>query len=263
METIFKYLFVPIILFLNIGCLNFPPTEDYGDSDVNMLSMLLETDNATLINWYIGIHDGINIDLPGKYTKKTLLEVAIEAGKYHAVQALLESGANPNGGGALCAAVREGTTISCKDVDNSRFVSLLLDHGANPNATDRHGALPVSIKRETRDISCLKCLVEKGRADVKRRLQWNDSAKVSLLDIAYLRCRLDIMWYLVSKADMGDWLDSVCWDGENNIMHYLRPEICTYDKNNEKYRKRLWKYYNKQRRSCISRDTPQSHSSKF
>lgn len=262
---VFYIFFVSVIILMNIRCKEIPSLEEYGDAEVNNLSILLETDNFSLINWYIKKHRGIDIDLPGELYKQSLLVQAIQSGNFQAAQALLENGANPNYGESapLCAAVREGTKVTSKDVDNSRFVSLLLDYGANPNATDRYGPLPMSIKNDTRDISCLKCLVEKGRANVNRRLQWDDSIRVSLLDIAYLHCRLDIMWYLVSKAGMGDWLDSVCWDGKNNIMYYLRPEICTYDKNNEKYRKRLWKYYDKQRRSCISRDTTQSHSSKF
>ena len=79
----------------------------------------------------------------------------------------------------------------------------------------------------------------------------NDSVTVSLLDVAYLRCRIDIMWYLVSEAGMGDWLDSICWDGKHNIMYHLRPEICTYDRSNEKYRRKLWQYYGK--RNSIKR----------
>ena len=268
-----------LILFLNAGCQDFPRTEDYGNPVLNRLALLVETDNATLVNWYIKQHEGMAIDSPDINHHKTLLVHAIQSGKYHAAEALLRNGANPNSGGsdALCAAVRRGVGNPSTNGDSSRYVALLLDYGANPSSADRNGPLPLSIERESKDMACFKCLVEKGKADVKNRLQWNvfvqpyeqkpnlfglchgektkgepnDSVTVSLLDVAYLRCRIDIMWYLVSEAGMGDWLDSICWDGKHNIMYHLRPEICTYDRSNEKYRRKLWQYYGK--RNSIKR----------
>ena len=268
-----------IILFLNAGCQDFPRAEDYGNPVLNRLALLVETDNATLVNWYIKQHEGMAIDSPDINHHKTLLVHAIQSGKYHAAEALLRNGANPNSGGsdALCAAVRRGVGNPSTNGDSSRYVALLLDYGANPSSADRNGPLPLSIERESKDMACFKCLVEKGKADVKNRLQWNvfvqpyeqkpnlfglchgektkgepnDSVTVSLLDVAYLRCRIDIMWYLVSEAGMGDWLDSICWDGKHNIMYHLRPEICTYDRSNEKYRRKIWLYYRK--RNSIKR----------
>ena len=268
-----------IILFLNAGCQDFPRAEDYGNPVLNRLVLLVETDNATLVNWYIKQHEGMAIDSPDINHHKTLLVHAIQSGKYHAAEALLRNGANPNSGGsdALCAAVRRGVGNPSTNGDSSRYVALLLDYGANPSSADRNGPLPLSIERESKDMACFKCLVEKGKADVKNRLQWNvfvqpyeqkpnlfglchgektkgepnDSVTVSLLDVAYLRCRIDIMWYLVSEAGMGDWLDSICWDGKHNIMYHLRPEICTYDRSNEKYRRKIWQYYRK--RNSIKR----------
>ena len=268
-----------LILFLNAGCQDFPRAEDYGNPVLNRLALLVETDNAMLVNWYIKQHEGMAIDSPDIDHHKTLLVHAIQSGKYHAAEALLRNGANPNSGGsdALCAAVRRGVGNPSTNGDSSRYVALLLDYGANPSSADRNGPLPLSIERESKDMACFKCLVEKGKADVKNRLQWNvfaqpyeqkpnlfglchgektkgepnDSVTVSLLDVAYLRCRIDIMWYLVSEAGMGDWLDSICWDGKHNIMYHLRPEICTYDRSNEKYRRKLWQYYGK--RNSIKR----------
>ena len=268
-----------LILFLNAGCQDFPRAEDYGNPVLNRLALLVETDNATLVNWYIKQHEGMAIDSPDINHHKTLLVHAIQSGKYHAAEALLRNGANPNSGGsdALCAAVRRGVGNPSTNGDSSRYVALLLDYGANPCSADRNGPLPLSIERESKDMACFKCLVEKGKADVKYRLQWNvfvqpyeqkqnlfglchgektkgepnDSVTVSLLDVAYLRCRIDIMWYLVSEAGMGDWLDSICWDGKHNIMYHLRPEICTYDRSNEKYRRKIWQYYRK--RNSIKR----------
>ena len=268
-----------LLLCLNAGCQDFPRAEDYGNPVLNRLALLVETDNATLVNWYIKQHEGMAIDSPDINHHKTLLVHAIQSGKYHAAEALLRNGANPNSGGsdALCAAVRRGVGNPSTNGDSSRYVALLLDYGANPSSADRNGPLPLSIERESKDMACFKCLVEKGKADVKNRLQWNvfvqpyeqkpnlfglchgektkgepnDSVTVSLLDVAYLRCRIDIMWYLVSEAGMGDWLDSICWDGKHNIMYHLRPEICTYDRSNEKYRRKIWQYYRK--RNSITR----------
>lgn len=246
MKTIYKFLVLPVgILLLFWGCSEFPSKEDYGNPDVNRLSWLLETDNAMLIDWYIKSHEGIDLNLPEKRYCKTLLTSAIESGKYHAAQVLLENGADPNDAysNPLGVAVLRGTKYAEADADNLRFVLLLLDHGAKVDVEDRNNPLPSSIQIYTRDMSCFKCLVEKGGADIDKRLKWNDSIEVSLLDVAFLRRRLDIMWYMVSEANMGHWLDSTCWDGHNNIMYYLRPEICTYDKENEKCRKKLWEFY--------------------
>ncbi|WP_243409544.1 ankyrin repeat domain-containing protein [Pontibacter virosus] len=178
----------------------------------------------------------VNVNLQEPRFGKTLLIWAVLTDRYKSVQALLESGADPeirdtySGTSALMEAADKSET--------SEYVKLLLKYGANPNidadAIEPNRVATPLIAAAGNRFESVKLLVEAG-ADINYVTRHNGSA----LRAALNGQDVDIVMYLLivkgAKHDLtfGDKSDG----SEIKIMHKLRN--WTFPLDSEMYKKKM------------------------
>lgn len=203
----------------------------FDDTAVERLSYFVEWNSASLINWYIARHPDIDIDTECRVSYgASLLVYAIYNDKYDAAEALLQNGADPN---FVC---RDGETpllaswFHNEDGKDNKYILLLLKNGADPNMITRTGDeefVSPLFEMSTSTFGgkeAVKLLIEKGHADIKSRnlcIALCEDLRVNEYNIMQFACsrkNWDIMWYLIEKQGMGNYLDSLTFDGSETLI---------------------------------------------
>ena len=181
----------------------FKNTPDWG------LAKAVKVENIEEIKRIVR-EERVNIDFQEEKFGNTLLMLTVENNHYNSCKALLEVGADPNihdnynGSTALIDAAGKE---NYKD-DNTRFLKLLLSHGANPNEeetgarqagnTTRKNPLLVAcsdVNQFVSPIGKVKMLVEAG-AKVNYKNEYNHFP----LREALIHKHYDVVLYLLQKG---------------------------------------------------------------
>jgi hypothetical protein len=174
---------------------------------------------------------------------QTLLGLAVYNEKYNSCKALVESGANPNavnnydGRTPLMEAADIGYSDS--DVD-SRYLTLLLKHGGNPNLVQKYvvysgsqgGETPLSIACSQGTLEYVKILINAG-ANIH-----NSESDGSLLYSAMLSENPDLIIYLIQK---GIDYKHPLFESDMHQKEYIDENLRTwrFDLGSEKYKKKM------------------------
>jgi len=152
------------------GCSLLSPKHEVRTPAESKLAEAVQADRLELARE--GIEEGANIDeFQASYVNfegerlRNPLWIAFEFGAFDTAQLLIESGANLN---HYYSTEGETYLIRCIYLDNTKFITLLLEHGANPNDPAKDGTTP--IEELFNDPSCtdqqlltvINLMIEKG-----------------------------------------------------------------------------------------------------
>lgn len=237
-----------LLCFVLLGCDNWTIDNRsiFDNTAVERLSYFVEWNSPTLIDCYVARHPDVDIDTESHtFYGASLLVYAIYNGKYEAAEALLRNGANPN---FVC---RDGETpllTTWYQEKNNKYISLLLQYGADANMITRTGGFDNGFEsplfRLSSDmpgsVEAVKLLVEKGNANVHARKKYMDDnlriREQNIMDYASATDSWDVMYYLIEKHGMGNYLDSTECSGQGTIIEYMRhKDISKTDRQYQSY----------------------------
>lgn len=186
----------------NTTNITFHDIDCYKSTAIENFAKLVEREDTTQMKMYIH-KNSLNIDTPDAIFGKPLLMWTIFNGKYKAFRCLLELGANPN---SICKNGDTPLILAAGFIDNnyntdSRFITDLLNFGANPNivtldSTTNLKKNPLFIAVCT-SLTYTKILIEQGH--VSPYMEVNGEC---VLDYPVVLEKLDIADYLCNEKGM-------------------------------------------------------------
>ena len=202
-------------------------------------------------------HPNVDIDAESDtFYGASLLIYAIFNNKYEATEALLRNGADPNFVDRNGETPLSTSMYHNEDGKENKYILLLLKHGANPNLITRRDEFNFESPLFTMSTSisgrvdAVKLLVETGKADINIR-NWyvNLDLKIHEYNIMEYACRRkswDVVYYLVEKQGMANYLDSLNSDGNKTLMESIEQEkISNTDKQLLLYKRKIQNCYSR------------------